>query len=145
MPSAMPALCDTNLLLALCYDRHIHHSAALAWLDAQDRRSAALCRATQLSLLRLLCHAAVMAEDVCTLPQAWSVYDRILADERFVFRSEPANLDPLLRRLTQANTPSPKLWQDAFLAAFALASGLHLATFDRGFQQFPDLQLILLK
>ena len=78
-------------------------------------------------------------------PQAWSVYDRILADERFVFRSEPANLEPLMRRLTQANTPSPKLWQDAFLAAFALASGLHLATFDRGFQQFPDLQLILLK
>ncbi len=141
----MPALCDTNLLLALCYDRHSHHSAALAWLGAQGERSAVLCRTTQLSLLRLLCHATVMAEDVCTLAQAWAVYDRVLADERFVFRPEPTHLEPALRRLTQANTPSPKLWQDAFLAAFALASGLHLATFDRGFQQFAGLQLILLK
>jgi uncharacterized protein len=141
----MPALCDTNLLLALCYDRHSHHSAALGWLDTQSKHDAVLCRATQLSLLRLLCHATVMAEDVCTLAQAWSVYDHILADERFVFRPEPTNLDPTLRRLTQANTPSSKLWQDAFLAAFALASRLHLATFDRGFQQFPGLQLILLK
>lgn len=140
----MPALCDTNLLLALCYGKHIHHSAALAWLDAQGLRSAVLCRTTQLSLLRLLCHATVMAEDVCTLPQAWAVYDRMLADERFVFRPEPTYLELTLRRLTQANLSSPKLWQDAYLASFALASGLHLATFDRGFQQFAGLQLVLL-
>lgn len=140
----MPALCDTNLLLALCYGKHMHHSAALTWLNGQGLRSAALCRTTQLSLLRLLCHSTVMAEDVCTLTQAWTVYDRILADERFVFRPEPAHLEPTLRRLTQANLSSPKLWQDAYLASFALASGLHLATFDRGFEQFPGLQLILL-
>lgn len=141
----MPALCDTNLLLALCYDRHAHHRAALTWLDAQGRRSAVLCRSTQLSLLHLLCHATVMAKDVCTLSQAWSVYDRILADERFMFRPEPANLEPILRRLTQRNLPAPKLWQDAYLASFALASGLHLATFDRGFQQYPELRLMLLR
>jgi predicted nucleic acid-binding protein len=86
-----------------------------------------------------------MAGDVCTLPQAWTIYDRIGADERFVFRSEPAGLEPALRELTQADASAPKLWQDAYLAAFALASGYHLVTFDRGFQQFPGLQLILLQ
>lgn len=140
----MPALCDTNLLLALCYDRHSHHRAALAWLDRQGERSVVLCRMTQLSLLRLLCHSTAMAEDVCTLPQAWSIYDQILADERFVLLSEPGNLEPVLRQLTQATTSSPKLWQDAYLAAFALAASLYLVTFDRGFQQFAGLQLILL-
>jgi toxin-antitoxin system PIN domain toxin len=140
----MPALCDTNLLLALGYGRHVHHRAALTWLDAQDQNSVVLCRVTQLSLLRLLCHATVMAEDVCTLPQAWALYDRMMADERFVFNSEPAGLEPTLRRLTQASTASPRLWQDAYLAAFALASGLQLATFDRGFQQYEGLRLILL-
>lgn len=140
----MPALCDTNLLLALCYDRHVHHGAALRWLDAQGQRSAVLCRTTQLSLLRLLCHATVMANNVHTMPQAWAVYDQILADERFVFHAEPANLEPTLRRLTQADRSSPKLWQDAYLASFALASGLYLATFDRGFQQYPGLRVVLL-
>lgn len=140
----MPALCDTSLLLALCYDRHSHHSAALAWLDTQGERSVVLCRMTQLSLLRLLCHSTVMAEDVCTLPQAWSIYDQILADERFLFLPEPGNLEPALRRFTQANQPSPRVWQDAYLAAFAAASGLDLVTFDHGFQQFAGLRLILL-
>ena len=138
----MPALCDTNFLLALCYGRHSHHSAALAWLDTQGQRSAVLCRMTQLSLLRLLCNTTVMAEDVCTTSQAWTIYDQILADDRFVFASEPGNLEPALRRLTQANPASPRLWQDAYLAAYALASGLHLVTFDRGFRQFAGLQSI---
>jgi hypothetical protein len=43
----MPALCDPNRLLALCYDRHAHHRGALTWLDGQDRRGAALRRSTQ--------------------------------------------------------------------------------------------------
>jgi uncharacterized protein len=141
----MPVLCDTNVLLALCYDRHSHHRSALAWLETQNEMSAILCRMTQLGLLRLLCHTTVMAEDVCTLPQAWAIYDQILADGRFTFCSEPSNLDLSLRRLTQPNTASPKLWQDAYLAAFAMDLGFRLVSFDRGFHQFEGLDLILLQ
>jgi toxin-antitoxin system PIN domain toxin len=140
----MPALCDANVLLALVYDRHVHHTAALAWLDTQSR-TAVLCRVTQLSLLRLLCHTTVMGADVCTLAGAWSIYDAIQNDERFHFVAEPEPLERVLRRLTQAPTISPKVWTDAYLAAFALSAGLQLVTFDRGFQQFRDLQLILLQ
>jgi len=140
----MPALCDTNILLALCYDRHIHHRAALAWLDGQNERAVVLCRMIQLSLLRLLNNATVMGEDVCSQSQAWVAYDRVLADERFVFQTEPPYLEPALRRLTQANTVSPHLWQDAYLAAFAMASGQELVSFDRGFQSVAGLRLILL-
>jgi hypothetical protein len=140
----MPTLCDANVLLALCYDRHSHHTAALAWLDTQPARAAALCRVTQLSLLRLLCHATVMGADVRTLAGAWTIYDAIRGDERFVFVAEPETVEGVLRRLTQAPTASPKVWTDAYLAAFALGAGLQLATFDRGFQQFPDLPLVLL-
>lgn len=99
----------------------VHPSPRRAGLAGrQDQRSTVLCRTTQLSLLRLFCHATVMAEDVCTLPQAWEFYDRTFADKRFVFRAEPADLEPVLRRLTQANRSSPRLWQDAYLASFAL-------------------------
>jgi uncharacterized protein len=141
----MPVLSDVNVLLALCYDRHIHHAAALFWLDAQGARAVVLCRSTQLGLLRLLCHATVMGEDVCTMAQAWEVYDAILSDERFLFQPEPDDIEAALRGYTQTSAASPKLWQDAYLAAFAVAGGMHLVTFDQGFRQFAGLQLALLE
>ena len=137
----MPMLCDANLLLALCYDRHIHHATALAWLDSQQPGEVILCRSAQLSLLRLLCHATVMGKDVCTQVQAWAIYDAILGDERFSFYPEPEGVEALLRVYTQSSLASPNLWSDTYLAAFARAANLHLATFDKGFRQFDGLRL----
>jgi len=140
----MAALCDVNFLLAACYDGHLHHSAALKWLDQQDELSVILCRQTQLGLLRLLCNPSLMAENACTLDQAWELYDAILNDERFDFYPEPEGLEPLLREYTSSGRVSPKLWQDAYLAAFARAAKLRLVTFDQGFKQFDGLKLALL-
>ena len=39
---------------------------------------------------------------------------------------------------------SPKLWMDAYLAAFAELSGMRFVTFDKAFRQFPKLDLLLL-
>lgn len=140
----LPALCDANVLLAFVYDRHVHHPAALAWLDMQADGTAILCRTTQLSLLRLLCHATVMGSDVCTLSAAWSIYDAMQSDSRFSFAAEPDFIEVMLRQLTMAPTASPKVWTDAYLAAFARSAGIQLVTFDKGFRQFADLQLVLL-
>ena len=140
----MPALCDINLLLAACYKRHIHHPAAIEWLEQQDEQSIILCRNTQLGLLRLLCNLSVMRDDICTLAQAWQIYDNVFGDTRFDFYHEPEGLENYLREFTSTGRVSPKLWQDAYLAAFARSSKIHLVTFDRGFQQFRNLKLILL-
>jgi uncharacterized protein len=141
----MPALCDVNVLLALCYAGHVHHPQALGWLESQEDLGVVLCRQTQLGLLRLLCTPAVMGADVCTLKQAWDVYDAVANDARFDFSLEPDSLEPFLRGYTSAGQVSPKLWQDAYLAAFARAWHLRLATFDQGFRKFDGLQLILLE
>jgi len=85
-----------------------------------------------------------MGEDVCTLPEAWVIYDAIIGDERLYFVAEPESLDSVFRRFTQLAAVSPKVWADAYLAAFASIAGLQLVTFDRGFRQFKDLQLVLL-
>ncbi len=140
----MPTLCDINFLLAACYERHVHHPAALAWLNLQDELSILICRNTQLGLLRLLCNTSVMGQDVCSLAQAWSIYDEIIADERFDFAPEPEGLEHFLREFASGATVSPKLWQDAYLAAFARASKAHLVTFDQGFKQYKGLKLTLL-
>lgn len=80
-----------------------------------------ICRVTQLSLLRLLTNTSVMDKDVCNLKQAWTIYDTLLGDERFEFATEPIDLEQHLRRYTVGGRVSPKLWQDAYLAAFARA------------------------
>lgn len=140
----MLTLCDVNFLLALSYDRHIHHAAALEWLEQQDALSVILCRNTQLGLLRLLCNTTVMGENVCTLQQAWVIYDTILGDERFDYYPEPEGLESFLREYTSSGRVSPKLWQDAYLAALARTAKLHLVTFDQGFKQFRGLKVTLL-
>ena len=140
----MAALCDVNCLLAFCYDRHVHHTAAITWLESQAELSMVICRNTQLGLLRLLTNASVMDKDVCNLKQAWTIYDTLMGDERFDFSTEPVNLEQHLRRYTSGGRVSPKLWQDAYLAAFARAAKLHLVTFDEGFRQYEGLRLTLI-
>lgn len=141
----MPALCDVSFLLPLCYGRHVHHAAARQWVDGSfAAASLVICRVSQLGFLRLLTNPAVMTSDVCSTRQAWRLHDRLMSDVRFVFHDEPAGLERHLRQMTHGFSFSPKLWQDAYLAAFARAAGLALATFDRGFQQFPRLKVVLL-
>jgi hypothetical protein len=140
----MAGLCDVNVLLAACYDRHFHHQAALAWLDGQPVQGVLLCRSTQMGLLRLLCNPAVMQADVCSMAQSWGIYDALFQDERFSFCAEPEGLDSIFRQYTQSGRSAPKLWQDAYLAAFARAGGFELVSFDGGFRQFDGVIVTLL-
>ena len=54
------ALVDLNVWLALVYDGHVHHLAAVSWFEKVEGASAAFCRITQLGLLRLLTNRTVM-------------------------------------------------------------------------------------
>ena len=117
----MPSLCDVNFLLALCHERHEHYPVAMAKLAATSAAGQmVVCRASQLGLLRLLSNSAVMRESVCTTDEAWQVHDTLMADDRFSYRDEPAGLQAKMREFTKGFPFSPKLWQDAYLAAFAI-------------------------
>ena len=139
---------DSNVWLALALSAHVHHRAARDWLDAIDEPAAVLfCRATQQAFLRLLTNAAVLApygNPPLTNREAWSAYESLTADDRVVLEArEPARLESLWRQLAVRETASPKLWMDAYLAAFALAGGCRLVTSDTGFRQFDGLDLAL--
>ncbi len=141
----MPALCDVNALLAICYAEHTHHKTALAWLDRiTSPAEAVVCRISQVSVLRLLTTSAVMFGQPLDTAGAWGAYELITADERFTFQSEPTSLEGTFRRIMPAKSKSPKLWQDAYLAAFASCANFQLVTFDSGFRQFKNLDLVLL-
>lgn len=129
-------LLDVNVWVALSFDHHDHHGTALAWMNALNDESLAFCRMTQQGLLRLGTNSRIMGEHVLTLAEAWALFDRIRVDSGVLLSPEPADLEVEWRRLTQAKRPSTHVWNDAYLAAFAIAGGLEIVTFDHGFEQF---------
>jgi toxin-antitoxin system PIN domain toxin len=142
-------LCDSNAWLALALSRHVHDRAARDWFGGvSDPGSVLFCRATQQTLLRLLANASVLGaygNPPLTNRQAWEAHQALLADDRIAFRSEePAGLEVLWRRFAVRGTASPKLWMDAYLAAFALAGGYQMVTTDAAFEQSVGLEVELL-
>lgn len=142
-------LCDNNVWLALTLSGHIHHTAARDWLDEVDEPASILfIRATQQSFLRLLTHAAVLApygNPPLTNAEAWAAYEGLVADDRITLRTdEPAALEGRWKEFALRGTASPKLWMDAYLAAFAVAAGCRMVTTDSGFKQYQGLDLTLL-
>ena len=103
-----------------------------------------VCRLAQMGLLRLLSNPTVMGSDVCSTDAAWRLNDKLFGDPRFTLEVEPPALEETLRRLTKGFPYSPKLWQDAYLAAFAVAADLPLVTFDQGFRKFRPLRSLVL-
>jgi toxin-antitoxin system PIN domain toxin len=136
---------DINIWLALVYQGHEHHSIAGRWLDEVEEAEVCFSRFTQLGFLRLLTHSSIMRSDVKNLREAWSVYDSILKDSRIIFANEPptGDLDRLLRKFSSSGEVSPKKWTDAYLAAFAHASGMELITFDRSLAQISHPSTLL--
>ncbi len=61
-----------------------------------------------------------------------TAYDRLQRDPRVSYADDPLRVEPQWRTVTQRETFSPKVWNDAYLAAFAMAATLELVTFDRG-------------
>jgi toxin-antitoxin system PIN domain toxin len=142
-------LCDANVWLALALSGHVHHGVARRWLDEDhEPGTIAFCRATQQSLLRLLTNTTVLSpygNPPLTNDQAWAAYEELLADDRIVMRAEePAGLERLWRDLAARPTASPKLWMDAYLAAFARGAGWRMVTTDTAFRQFSGLDLLVL-
>ncbi len=125
-------LVDINVWLALVYDLHVHHQPARHWFESLAANQAFFCRFTQLGLLRLLTNSKVMAKDTMSQRAAWGIYDRTMADERVNFAGEPPAVETELRRLTQSSSGSTPVWTDAYLAGFASAGGLTVATMDKG-------------
>jgi len=141
-------LADSNVWLALVLTGHVHHSAASAWLSQQKTREVAFCRLTQLSLLRLLTTRAVLGPygiPPLTNSQAWQTYNGLCADSRITFATEHSDIETRWIELANASTSSPRLWMDAYLAAFAISGGHQLVTFDSAFTQFRGLDLLLLQ
>ncbi len=80
-----------------------------------------------------------------TNAKAWTAYQALVADDRIdVQTQEPTAIEASWIRFAARRTASPKLWMDAYLAAFAATGGYRMVTTDRAFRQFGNLDLLLL-
>jgi toxin-antitoxin system PIN domain toxin len=143
----MKHLCDSNVFLALAVEQHAHHSVAASWFGAlTETDTVLLCRSTRISFLRLLTQKIAADFVPLTNREAWAVLDELMADDATGFEAEPDGLDMVWRRLTDGHASSPKLWMDAYLAAFAITGGLRMVTLDKDFRNFEShgLDLLLL-
>lgn len=139
----MRYLADVNLWLALAFEKHIHCERAWAFLDQLEENSCFMCRMTQQGFLRLATNPKVMSPPL-KHREAWSAYDKFLNDERIEFAEEPPELQDSWRRYSKGAKYSPKIWNDAYLAAFASKARMRLLTFDKGFKAYEGLSLELL-
>jgi toxin-antitoxin system PIN domain toxin len=123
---------DVNVWLALNHQIHVHHTATMRWFAAQDETVGfVFCRQTQMGFFRLMTTEAVLGREVITQRQCWAIYDRWIVGGKAILAGEPPGIEDALRLRTSADSPSPKAWADAYLAAFAEAANLTLVTFDQ--------------
>ena len=143
-------LFDTSTWLAATFEQHPSHSVARQALrQATATQAAVFCRATQQSFLRLL-STATLAKAYGAVPltnsDALLTLDNLQALPQVTWRDEPPGVLGLWRTLAGLDSASPKVWMDAYLAAFAIAAGLRLVTLDKDFYNFfpQGLDLALL-
>ena len=141
MTTSLP---DVNILLALVAEGHTHHKSAREWFRAQANDSVAVCRVTQMGLLRLLTNPKVLPPGVCSIHRAWEISNEMRADKRVLFDSEPPNIEAAWMAMMQHPAARSSSWTDAYLAAFAQQREYKMVTFDRDFRRWHDIAVSVL-
>ena len=123
-------LLDVNVLVALTWAGHVHHSAAHAWMHAEPRRRWASCPFTECGLIRILSNAK-KTPGGGHLPDAFVSLQKARDFPGHSFWPDdysPAD-EPLFGQLQGHNQIT-----DAYLLCLAKRRKGVLATFDAGIQ-----------
>jgi toxin-antitoxin system PIN domain toxin len=134
-------LLDVNVWLALVDQRHVHYPLALTYWNQNEATQLAFCRTTMLGFLRLTTSPKAVANPKNSA-EAWAIYQDLIALPNIQFLEEPAGIDAHFHALTTRHALPHRMWTDAYLAAYALASGARLVSFDADFARFPGLPLL---
>ncbi len=86
----------------------MHSERARSWFAAAAEEQFFFCRFTQLTVLRLLTTESIMAKETRTMPEAWTLWDRLWADPRIAFLPEPDHLEKEFRSRFEDFQPLPQ-------------------------------------
>ncbi|MGC9450171.1 MAG: TA system VapC family ribonuclease toxin [Oceanipulchritudo sp.] len=137
--------------MAAVFPQHpFHASAQAATAAATAAQPAVFCRATQISFLRLITTPQLLRHydaEHMTNAAALVELQMLLARPEITEIDEPSGTAALWHQLAARDTASPKVWMDAYLAAFAISGKLRLVSLDKDFTIFESrgLHLSLLR
>lgn len=143
----MVFLYDANVWVALAFAAHPHYGIAAQHFQLRDSgHPAAFCRVTQQAFLRLVSTPVLQQtynSSLITNSDAWSKCQDLLALPQIRWLDEPPGFVDRWRSLACLPSASPKVWTDAYLAAFAIGHDLELVTIDSDFKNFEKAGLRL--
>src|ERR1700735_14448 len=134
---------EANVWLALLSSRHIHSQRAKSWFEQARQQQFLFGRFTQITVLRLLTSEQITGVDTKSMAEAWSLWDRIWADDRVVFVPEPEDIEKEFRARSRMPKRSPKVWADAYMLAFTAVTGLKFVNFARALKSRGNDVLVL--
>ena len=127
---AVTRLLDVNVLIALTWPHHVHHSAAKSWFAGVRGNGWATCPLTEAGFVRVSCKPSVVGQSVTVL-DAIALLGRLRRLESHAFwameRSMAALPPGILSRIQGYRQIT-----DAVLLGLAAQRGGRLATFDTG-------------
>ncbi len=128
----MTALLDVNVLIALAWPNHVHHTAARSWFGQQRKDGWATCPLTEAGFVRVSCNPAAVRHTITPL-------DAIALLERLTRLGSHAfwPLDWSIAELPEAIANRLQGYRqvtDAMLLATAIRRGGRLATLDSGIE-----------
>jgi uncharacterized protein len=141
----MRDLLDASVWLPLSAPDHVHYARARRYWDHEAGQELAFCRITALALLRYLTNPRILGEAAMNGGAAWNALRTWLALPQVNLLAEPAGLDELLGRWAGRLELRGGKWTDAYLAAFAAASGCRLVSFDTDFLAYPGVEFLHLR
>ena len=143
--NASANLFDVSVWIALAFSSHPHHRIAKIEFDNKDSHlPAAFCRATQQAFVRILSTPVVQklyGSPIITNEMAWQKYEMMQALPQVVWLDEPQGLEAVWRKFACRASASPKIWMDAYLAAFDLNHRIPIVTLDEDFLKFPGVSV----
>ncbi len=123
---------DVNVLIALAWPNHVHHTAAWEWFKAHQEEGWATCSLTEAGFVRVSCNPSVVRHTVTPL-DAIAVLERLTESGSHTFwpldRSIvhlPASIGARIQGYRQIT--------DAVLLAVAMQRNGQLATLDGGME-----------
>ncbi len=125
-PAVLP---DVNVMVALAWPNHVHHTPALAWFNAVGKKRFATCPVTQSGFVRVSSNRRAIAE-ARTPREACVLLRHIVKLPGHVFWTDDIDLSST-EHIAWERLGSHSQVTDAHLLALALHHGGRLATFDR--------------
>ncbi len=128
------ALLDLNVLVALFWPDHEHHSSALRWLKQRGSGRWATCPLTQLGFIRIVSNPAFSREALSPQNAAALLVRNLEENRRHEFWPDSLNVPSAIGSF-EARVQGYRQVTDAYLIALAAKRKGIFATFDRGVRE----------